>query len=179
MQITPYCIFRSPNRPTAVYVALWVLRSISHHRPTFHNGSNLYGPVLALRAAGQNTQGIRAEYIPLSDTGSHSTVSFPFRLYALGNESFSFSFPLLWITYWNPAFEEWFKHSFVNFCSSCSLHPHFYSVNVGSFFMKKVTKYDNTKAAVHIDRWGPSLWFLVAYKTTKSKKRNVCVKLSR
>lgn len=179
MQITPYCIFRSPNGPTAVYVALWVLRSICHHRPTFHNGSNLYGPVLALSAAGQNTQGIRAEYIPLSDTGSHSTVSFPFRLYALGNESFSFSFPLLWITYWNPAFEEWFKHSFVNVCSSCLLHPHFYSVNVGSFFMKKVTKYDNTKAAVHIDRWGPSLWFLVAYKTTKSKKRNVSVKLSR
>lgn len=109
-------------RLPAVYVALRVLRSICHHRPTFHNGSNLYGPVLALSAAGQNTQGVRAEYIPLSDTGSHSTLSFPFRLYALGNESFSFSFPLLWITYWNPAFEEWFKHCFVNFCS-LPLHP--------------------------------------------------------
>lgn len=109
----------SLRRP-AVYVALWELRSIFHHRPTFHNGSNLYGPVLALSAAGQNTQGIRAEYIPLSDTGSHCTVSFPFRLYALGNEGFSFSFPLLRITYWNPAVEEWFKHSLVHFCSSCS-----------------------------------------------------------
>lgn len=86
-------------RQSAVSVALLELRSIFHHRPTFYYGSNLYGPVLAQSAAGQNTQGIRAEYIPLSDTGSHSTVSFPFRLYAVGNEGFSFSFPLLRITY--------------------------------------------------------------------------------
>lgn len=32
----------------------------------------------------------------------------PFRRYALGNEGFFFP-PLLWITYWNPAAEEWLK----------------------------------------------------------------------
>lgn len=112
MQIASHCTVRSSNEPGCV--AWRGLRSVCHHIATFHNGSNLYSPVLALSAAGQNTQGIRAEYIPLSDTGSHSTVSFPFRLYALGNEGF-FLLPLLWITYWNPAAEEWFKHSHVYF----------------------------------------------------------------
>lgn len=35
---------------------------------------------------------------------------FPFRLYALGNEGF-LPFPPVWITYWNPAAEEWLKRS--------------------------------------------------------------------
>lgn len=76
---------------TLVRVSSWRLWSICHPRPTFHNDSNLCGPVLALSAAGQNTQGIRAEYIPLSGSRSHSTLSFPFRFYALGNEGFFLS----------------------------------------------------------------------------------------
>lgn len=85
---------------------LW---SIRLPRPTFHNDSNLCGPVLALSAAGQNTQGIRAEYIPLSGSRSHSTLSIPFRfMHWVMKVPF---FPVLWITYWNPAVEEWFKNS--------------------------------------------------------------------
>ncbi len=155
MQITLYCIFRSLNEPKASsLVAFWEPRSICHHRPTFHNGSNLYGPVLALSAAGQNTQGIRAEYIPLSDTGSHSTVSFPFRLYALGNEGFSFSFPLLWITYWNPAVDEWFKHNLVNFCSGCSGSLHtslLLSKSLVQFYEKRLQNITNS--AVNVEKW--------------------------
>lgn len=75
----------------------------------FHNDSNLCGPVLALSAAGQNTQGIGAESIPLSGSRSHSTLSVPFRfMHWVMKVPF---FPLLWITYWNPAVEGWFKNS--------------------------------------------------------------------
>lgn len=85
---------------------LW---SIRLPRPTFHNDSNLCGPVLALSASGQNTQGIRAEYIPLSGSHSHSTLSVPFRFMQwVMKVPF---FPVLWITYWNPAVEKWFKNS--------------------------------------------------------------------
>lgn len=74
MQITPYCTVRSQNEPKAagVCAVLWKLRSICLRRPTFHNGSNLYRPVVGLSAAGPSTQGIRAECTPLSDTNSHS-----------------------------------------------------------------------------------------------------------
>lgn len=137
-----HCIVTSWKEWHVQQCAWWELRSICQHRPTFHNGSNLDGPVRALSAAGQNTQGIRAEYISLSDTGSHSTVSFPFRLYVLGNEGFSFSFPLLWITYWNPAFEEWVKHRLVHFCSSClgPIHTSLLLSKSMSFFLMRKEK---------------------------------------
>lgn len=141
----------SPRHP-AGRVAFWELRSICHHRPTFHNGSNLYGPVLALSAAGQNTQGIKAEYIPLSDTGSHSTVSFPFRLYAPGNEGFSFSSARLWITYWNPALEQRFKHCLVHFLLrslwACSYFTSAQEIIGFSFYQKR--RKNITEVAVNV-----------------------------
>lgn len=105
---TQHAFLRREPR-AAPRVSSRTLWSICLRRPTFHNDSNLCGPVLALSAAGQNTRGIGAESIPLSGSRSHSTLSLPFRFMHWVMKVPSF--PLLWITYWNPAVEEWFKNS--------------------------------------------------------------------
>lgn len=85
------CRVRCSNESSAspaVFAVLWGL--ICHQRPTFHNGSNLCGPVQPARTP----EASQVCVFPYQNRAAiPQAPRLPFKLYAFSNEGFSFPFP--------------------------------------------------------------------------------------